>query len=109
MQNACRFARRSMRVARRQTGPGPARAPAAPRQSDGGHHAGRNDGRNDSRGPCADALADLLAGLRGRKVTLQVGARLRTGKVILADPVVLVDGEGRATFVRPDAILAVTF
>jgi len=56
-----------------------------------------------------DPVSDLLADLRGREVTLQVGNRLLSGKLIMTDPVVLVDGEGRATFVRAAAIVAVTF
>jgi len=56
-----------------------------------------------------DPLGPLLASLRGRRVTLLVGGRLLTGKLVLADPVTLVDGAGRATVVRRSAIQAVRF
>ncbi|MBP2019661.1 hypothetical protein J2Z79_003103 [Symbiobacterium terraclitae] len=56
-----------------------------------------------------DPLAGVLAALRGHQVTLLVGGRLLAGKLISADPVILVDGAGNATAVRRSAISAVRF
>ncbi len=122
MENACRFVQRRVQVAPWRGGPARGRADDdsgsladATRRAGvgairrGGGDAIRRAGVDAARRGGGDAIADLLAGLRGREVTLQVGERLLTGKLLLADPVVLVDGAGRATFVRPGAVLAVTF
>lgn len=60
-------------------------------------------------GPAQDPIRELLRSLRGREVLLQVGDRLIAGKLVTCDPVLLVDGEGRSTLVRLEAIQAVTF
>lgn|GEM_PF-2545095 len=57
----------------------------------------------------SEALRDLLAALRGHEVTLLVGNRWLAGKLVSADPVVLVDRAGRVTQVRTGAVRAVTF
>lgn len=64
-------------------------------------------GRTPAERP--DPLDSLLADLRGHQVTLLVGGRLLAGKLVSVDPVILVDGDGRATAVRRSAILAVRF
>jgi len=57
----------------------------------------------------SDPLADLLRSLRGHQVTLQVGERLVTGKLITADPIIIVGPAGEATMVAPDAVKSVQF
>ncbi|BAD39992.1 hypothetical protein [Symbiobacterium thermophilum] len=100
MPIACRFARRGMLVAPRRL-----TAPGGPVSRVEGSTAGSGGDRSGGRDP----IVELLAELRGRAVTLQVGQRLLTGRLILADPVVIVDGQGRATCARPEAVVAVTF
>lgn len=121
MQHAFRFVQQGVPVAPWRGRPvqartGGARPPAgaAPAGGSGGKPGGGRQAGGDARvaddgDPGGDPMSDLLADLRGRELTLQVGNRLLTGKLIMADPVVLVDGEGHATFVRPAAIVAVTF
>ncbi len=104
MAGTCRFRGRGLPVAPPRPRPAPA-PPGAPAPS-GGDPARRE---GSAPGGGADPIAALLADLRGRPVTIQVGDRLLTGRLLLADPAVLVDGSGRATFVRPEAVVAVTF
>jgi len=80
--------------------------PATPREQRQGPQQPGEPERPAAR---CDPVAALLHDLRGREVTLQVGGRLVTGRLITVSPVIVVDAEGRSTLVRTEAIAAVTF
>lgn len=57
----------------------------------------------------SDPLLSLLSSLRGRQITLQVGERLVTGKLVTTDPLILVGPAGEATMVVPGVVKSVQF
>lgn len=64
--------------------------------------------------PAPDPVApnpfrDLLRSLRGRQVGLLLGGREVEGRLVIADPVVLVGPQGEARLVRPEHIQSVRY
>lgn len=67
------------------------------------------DRGGDRGGGGADQVESLLRRLIGREVVLQVGPVLLRGRLVTAEPVILVSSEGVATLVRLEAILSVAY
>jgi hypothetical protein len=57
----------------------------------------------------ADPMALLLRQLIGRQLRVLVGRIELSGKLVTADPVVLVTAQGRAAMVRTEAIVSVEY
>jgi len=76
-----------------------------------GENAALSGARGDAAQPrpTRDPIRDLLRSLRGRQVTLQVGERLVTGKLITTDPIIIVGPVGEATMVAPGVLKSVQF
>lgn len=54
-------------------------------------------------------LLSVLLGLRGRQLTLLAGGRELSGKLVTAEPLVLVDGQGEATLVELEQVDSVAY